>query len=105
MFSLEDPGRKMVDDIKAVHVRIKGRVQGVWFRAWTSDEAAAREIRGWVRNRTDGSVEAVFAGPASAVDNMLAACRHGPPAAVVTDVISAPTDDPGGTGFRSLPTA
>ena len=53
---------------KAVKVRILGRVQGVWFRAWTAEEATRRGLAGWVRNRRDGSVEAFFAGAAALVD-------------------------------------
>lgn len=68
---------------QAIRVRIYGRVQGVWFRVWTAREAADRGLSGWVRNRADGSVEAVFAGPAADVQDMIAACRHGPPAARV----------------------
>ena len=51
---------------KIVHVLISGTVQGVWFRAWTVQEAQKRGLDGWVRNRRDGDVEAVFAGPAAA---------------------------------------
>jgi acylphosphatase len=92
-------------DRKIVHVFISGTVQGVWFRAWTTQEAQARGLDGWVRNRRDGRVEAVFAGPASRVDEMLAACNSGPPAAEVEDVNATPhTEDPG-AGFRKLPTA
>jgi acylphosphatase len=61
-----------------VHVMIAGRVQGVGFRAFVEAEAATRGIRGWVRNRRDGSVEAVFASPPETVDGMLAVCRRGP---------------------------
>lgn len=92
-------------DRKIVHVLITGTVQGVWFRAWTVQEAQARGLDGWVRNRRDGRVEAVFAGPMARVDDMLAACRNGPPAAEVEDVSAKEhTDDPG-AGFRKLPTA
>lgn len=92
-------------DRKIVHVLISGTVQGVWFRAWTMQEARARGLDGWVRNRRDGRVEAVFAGPTARVEDMLAACRQGPPAAEVEDVSATPqTDDPG-AGFRKLPTA
>ncbi len=87
----------------AVRVRIQGRVQGVWFRGWVAREARARGLRGWVRNRFDGTVEALFAGPAAAVDDMVAACRTGPPAAMVTDVATHPAEDPGEAGFRFLP--
>jgi acylphosphatase len=59
-------------------VIIKGRVQGVGFRAWTEYMALRHGLEGWVRNRRDGSVEAVFAGPAAAVGAMIAACRRGP---------------------------
>jgi len=90
---------------KAVRVVIEGRVQGVWFRAWTAQEAGRRGLRGWVRNRRDGSVEALFAGAAAQVDDMVAACRQGPPAAQVENVGVYPADDPGAGGFRHLPTA
>lgn len=89
---------------KAVLVRIEGRVQGVWYRGWTVQEAVRRGLRGWVRNRTDGSVEALFAGPAASVDAMVAACRHGPPSARVSGLSERPADDPGGHSFLPLPT-
>ena len=60
------------------HVIVHGRVQGVGFRAFVEYEALARGIEGWVRNRRDGSVEALFAGEAGAVAGMIEACRHGP---------------------------
>ena len=66
---------------KGVRVVISGRVQGVWFRGWTVDEATARGLSGWVRNRRDGTVEAVFEGAPAAVDAMIEACRSGPPPA------------------------
>ncbi len=88
---------------KAVRVRIQGRVQGVWFRGWMAREAAARGLGGWVRNRFDGTVEALFAGPPAAVDDMVEACRTGPPAALVTDVTTYPAEDPGEAGFHFLP--
>ncbi len=89
----------------ARRVRIEGRVQGVWFRAWTAEQAIARGLKGWVRNRRDGSVEALFAGPEAAVEDMLRACREGPPAAAVTTVIAEPAEAPDGDGFLQLPTA
>ncbi|MCB2134115.1 MAG: acylphosphatase [Rhodobacteraceae bacterium] len=73
----------------AVQVRVTGRVQGVAYRAWTRAVAASRGIRGWVRNRDDGSVEAVLAGPE---DAMIAAMSEGPGAARVTDVWTEPAD-------------
>jgi acylphosphatase len=60
------------------HVTISGRVQGVGYRAWVADEAHARDLEGWVRNVRDGSVEALLAGPADVVADMIAACRRGP---------------------------
>lgn len=60
------------------HVIVHGRVQGVGFRAFVEVEALRRGIEGWVRNRRDGSVEAVFAGEADAVAGMIEACRRGP---------------------------
>jgi acylphosphatase len=68
------------------HVTIQGRVQGVGYRAWVDHEATARDLEGWVRNRRDGSVEALFAGPADVVSDMVALCRGGPPLARVDAV-------------------
>jgi acylphosphatase len=65
---------------------IHGRVQGVGYRAWVEWEATERDLEGWVRNRRDGSVEALFAGTADAVAQMIAACRQGPSAARVDTV-------------------
>jgi acylphosphatase len=64
--------------VKAVHVIVRGRVQGVGFRAWTRNQAELRSLSGWVRNRRDGSVEAVIAGAPEAVDLMLKALGSGP---------------------------
>jgi acylphosphatase len=60
------------------HAVIRGRVQGVGFRAFTESTALERGIQGWVRNRRDGSVEALLVGPPDVVDAMVAACRDGP---------------------------
>ena len=68
------------------HVVFRGRVQGVGFRAFVEDEAARTGVEGWVRNRRDGTVEAVFAGDAKSVEDTIAACRKGPTAARVDGV-------------------
>ncbi len=68
------------------HLVIRGRVQAVGFRAWTEYSALKRGLEGYVRNRRDGTVEAVLAGPADAVDAMIEACRQGPPGARVDAV-------------------
>ena len=65
------------------HVVIRGRVQGVGYRAWTEVTALERGLEGWVRNCRDGSVEAVFSGPDDDVAAMIAQCRRGPPGARV----------------------
>lgn len=62
---------------------ISGKVQGVWYRAWTVQEAEKLGLRGWVRNCMDGSVEALFAGPADKVSAMIDLCHTGPRAARV----------------------
>ena len=66
-----------------LQVTIRGRVQGAGYRAWLEDQARASGLEGWVRNRRDGSVEAVFAGPAGPVMAMIAACKRGPSSARV----------------------
>jgi acylphosphatase len=92
-------------DQQSVRVRITGRVQGVCFRAWAQDNAKALGLDGWVRNRRDGAVEALFSGPASQVFEMLARCRKGPPAAFVADVAIIEDGATVPPGFRVLPTA
>jgi acylphosphatase len=67
-------------------VVIRGRVQGVGYRAWTEHAALQRGLEGWVRNRTDGTVEAVFAGPLPVVEAMIEACRRGPRSAQVEEL-------------------
>jgi acylphosphatase len=69
-----------------VHIIIRGRVQGVGFRAWTEVTALERGLGGWVRNRRDGALEALFAGPEEIVLTMVEACRQGPPGAHVDAV-------------------
>ena len=73
-------------EIRAMRVRISGRVQGVGYRAWTVNEARRLGLSGWVRNLPSGDVEAVFSGTAAIVEAMLAACRRGPELARVTAV-------------------
>jgi len=68
------------------HVFISGRVQGVFFRAWTEDEAVKRDLTGWVRNLADGRVEAVFEGDKDKVEEMVRLCWRGPPGAHITIV-------------------
>jgi acylphosphatase len=70
----------------ARRLTISGQVQGVGFRYALADEARARNLRGWVRNRRDGTVEAVIAGDEAGVDALIAWARRGPPAARVTRV-------------------
>ena len=74
--------------MRALYIKIEGKVQGVWFRAWTKEQALALGLRGWVRNRADGSVEAVVAGPDSSLEEMLKRFHKGPPLAKVSGVKS-----------------
>jgi acylphosphatase len=90
---------------KAVHVLIEGRVQGVGFRAWVEREAKARGISGWVRNRTDGSVEAVFSGTDQKLREMLEACHRGPRVAAVRSVSMTEHPETDWTEFEVWPTA
>ncbi len=96
----EDAGGKI-----ACLVRVTGRVQGVWYRGWTCDEAVQRGLTGWVRNRRDGSVEALFAGPALSVQEMINVCRQGPPAAEVLKVEVETADAPEQGSFEQRPSA
>ena len=98
----------MSDTIRRVTIR--GLVQGVGYRAFVDHAARARKLEGWVRNRRDGSVEAVFAGPAATVVAMIAACRQGPSSARV-EAVQDEAGNPdmlnlrqAGEGFSVLPT-
>jgi acylphosphatase len=68
------------------HVVVDGRVQGVFFRATTREEATMKGVNGWVRNLHDGKVEAVFEGEENSVEELIDFCRRGPPAANVIDI-------------------
>jgi len=71
-------------------VTIRGRVQGVGYRYWVEQQARARGLEGWVRNRRDGSVEALLAGPPDVLSGMIALCRRGPASARVNAVEEEP---------------
>ena len=89
----------------AKRLTISGRVQGIGFRDWIAERAQALGLSGWVRNRRDGSVEALLDGDTAAVEEMVRACRRGPRAAEVTSIdedLAEPVDDP---GFLRLPSA
>lgn len=85
-----------------VAVRVTGRVQGVWFRGWTQEQAEARGLSGWVRNAPDGSVAALLHGPAADVADMVAALHEGPPLARVDRVETHPAEPPDAPDFRIL---
>lgn len=86
------------------HLVIIGRVQGVFYRGWMVEQARALGIKGWVRNRTDGSVEAVVAGPAEVVEEIIARCREGPSAARVDDIMVGEAEAESIDGFDQRPT-
>ncbi|XP_054780612.1 uncharacterized protein LOC129288184 isoform X2 [Prosopis cineraria] len=77
---------------------------GVWYRNWTIENATQLGLKGWVRNRKDGSVEALFSGSPEAVQEMERRCRRGPPDAVVTGLEVFPSQDDPGTAFERKPT-
>jgi acylphosphatase len=78
--------------VKTLHLQITGRVQGVWFRESMRREAERLGVAGWVRNRPDGSVEAVAQGPADAVDALVDWARTGPPQARVERIVETETE-------------
>lgn len=84
----------------AISLRIEGRVQGVGYRWWAVGQARRLGLDGWVRNRSDGSVEALAIGPPEALDGFAAACRQGPSAARVTAVLRTDAQDDGSQGFE-----
>ncbi len=86
-------------------VVISGRVQGMGYRDWMVREATRLGVEGWVRNRADGTVEALVAGDVAAVQALLSACRRGPPLARVSEIREEFADPPVEPGFRRLPNA
>ena len=84
---------------------IEGRVQGVGYRWWAMETARALGLTGWVRNRRDGTVEALAVGEDAALVRFAEACREGPTAAAVTGVRVEPTDDDGSEAFEQRATA
>ena len=101
------PSADTPSDIDDLRVVVHGRVQGVGFRESMIDAAGTLGIVGWVRNRADGTVEAVLRGPAAARDDLLRWARRGPPAARVDHLESRPAAGAEsalvGAGFRRLP--
>lgn len=93
-----------MSSMASLRLQIGGRVQGVGFRYAMREEAQRRGVRGWVRNRRDGSVEALAIGYDAAVERLVEACRRGPTLARVTGVEALPADDDGTPEFRILPT-
>lgn len=90
--------------MNAKRLVISGRVQGIGYREWMVDKARALGVSGWVRNRLDGSVEALVAGDMAAVEELSRLCRRGPRMAEVTRIDEEMADPPEYPGFRQVPT-
>ena len=86
-------------------LRIHGQVQGVFYRAWSAETAQALGLRGWVRNRLDGTVEMLVEGEEDAVQRMIERCRRGPPAARVDRIDIEQSDEEASDRFEKRPTA
>jgi acylphosphatase len=89
----------MAEDTVRRHVTVSGEVQGVFFRESARRKATEAGVAGWITNRSDGRVEAVFEGPAEAVDDLVEFCRQGPTAATVEDVDVHSEEPEGLSGF------
>ena len=94
----------MMAQHRSVHVVVRGRVQGVWYRGWTNEQAMTLALDGWVRNRRDGTVEAVLVGSHDSVESMLTKMRKGPPAAIVEDIEIVAEGVSSPSGFSVMPT-
>jgi acylphosphatase len=95
---------KADDKTRTVTVKIEGRVQGVYYRAWTDETARSLNLDGTVRNMSDGSVEAVFSGPPDVVAKMIKLCERGPDAARVTRVTIVHEGGSIAPGFKVIAT-
>lgn len=92
----------MPPESRRVHIVVRGKVQGVWFRESTRQEAERLGVGGWVRNLPTGEVEGLFTGPAGAVQRLVDWCRRGPPGAEVQDLIAEERPGPLEAGFRVI---
>jgi acylphosphatase len=90
--------------MNAKRIVIRGLVQGVGYRIWMVAQARKLGLDGWVRNRSDGSVEGLVAGDTAAVEELLRLCRRGPRLAEVLSIEEDLADPPNATGFHQLPT-
>jgi acylphosphatase len=90
----------MAGPTRTVHLTIEGRVQGVGYRVWTERKATSLGLLGWVRNKRDGTVEAVFQGAEGSVEAMIKVCRAGPPGAIVTRLETRAEDTDVFSGFE-----
>ena len=90
----------MADQVTRRRVVVRGRVQGVFFRDSAQQEAEREGVAGWIRNRDDGAVEAVFEGDPEAVERLVEWCRSGPSSADVEDVEASEEEPEGLSGFR-----
>lgn len=99
------PGEALREEIvlQTIRIVISGRVQGVGFRAWIERRARELGLSGWVRNRRDGTVEAVFHGPADSVKEMIGHCRRGPARASVEVLERYEEAEPPISGFMIRP--
>jgi len=92
------------DDATTLRLKIEGHVQGVGYRFFATDEARRLGLDGWIRNRSDGSVEALVSGPTKAVEAFVAVCMRGPQGARITNVDMHAADPPAERGFRARQT-
>jgi acylphosphatase len=90
--------------MSAKRMVVRGLVQGVGYRAWMAHQARKLGLDGWVRNRSDGSVEALIAGDTAAVEELLRLCRRGPRLAEVLSIEEEFAEPPDAPGFRQMPT-
>ena len=93
----------MPDEVITMNIRIEGDVQGIGFRDFAIREANSRRLKGWVRNRSDGSLEALASGPRTVVESFITACISGPRGARVTAFNLMPADAPDTLGFTRRP--
>jgi len=92
----------MTTDVVRRKVVVRGRVQGVWFRDSTRERASAQGVAGWVRNRPDGALEAVFEGVRADVESLIRFCQTGPPLARVDTIETTEERPAGASGFLVL---